>query len=44
MLESHSGLYDVGIAESWDYDRFFPNPAVLKFSIQQLFLVQSYLF
>jgi len=35
MHESHSGLWDVGIAESRNITRSFPNPAILKFSIEQ---------
>jgi len=35
MRESHRDLWDVGIAESRNITRSFPNPAVLKCSIEQ---------
>jgi len=33
IRESHSGLWDVGMAESPEFHRSFPNPAVRKFRV-----------
>jgi len=44
MQESHSGLWDVGIAESQDSHRSFLNAAVGKFSVEQQYEVSSFWF
>jgi len=35
MRESHSGLWDVGVAESQESHRPILNPALRKFSVEQ---------